>query len=98
MRLAIISDIHANLPALNRVLTFLDGIKVDEIYCLGDIVGYGPFPNECIDLVSKRCTAMVMGNHDTGLLGKTPLEHFNKEGQKALRWTKKRRDSAFEPS
>ncbi len=90
MRLAIISDIHANLPALNRVLTFLDGIKVDEIYCLGDIVGYGPFPNECIDLVSKRCTATVMGNHDSGLLGKTPLEHFNKEGQKALRWTKKR--------
>jgi putative phosphoesterase len=89
MRLAIISDIHANLPALNRVLTFLDATKVDEIYCLGDIVGYGPFPNECVDLVRERCAAAVMGNHDSGLIGKTPLEHFNKEGQKALRWTEK---------
>ncbi|MCZ6776435.1 MAG: metallophosphoesterase family protein [Ignavibacteria bacterium] len=89
MRLAILSDIHANLSALTSVLAFLDTNEVDEIYCLGDVVGYGPFPNECADLVIKRCTATVMGNHESGLLGKTPLDQFNKPGQKALRWTEK---------
>ena len=88
MRIAIISDIHSNLPALEAVLRRIVDLKVDAMYCLGDIIGYGPFPNECVELVRTHCAAAVKGNHDSGLLGETPTEHFNKYGQAAIEWTK----------
>lgn len=87
MRLAIISDIHSNLEALQQVLTHIDGANVDEIICLGDIVGYGPFPEECIRLVRQRCTSIVRGNHDAGAAGEEDLELFNAGGRAALEWT-----------
>lgn len=88
MRIAIISDIHANLYALDQVLSDIHKNVVDEIYCLGDIVGYGPFPNECVSLVRRECSVVIAGNHDYGLIGKTPLSHFTSDGRDALIWTK----------
>ena len=90
MRIAVISDIHSNLEALTRVLATIDRFSVDRIYCLGDIVGYGPYPNECIDLVRKRCHVVVKGNHDSGVVGETPLEDFNSYGRSAIIWTRKK--------
>jgi len=89
MRAAIISDIHSNLPALERTLEVIDEMHVDHVFCLGDIVGYGPSPNECIALVRERCTAVIKGNHDSGVLDETPLDHFNDYGESAIRWTRK---------
>ncbi len=90
MRIAIISDIHSNLPALESVLQRIRELKADAIYCLGDIVGYGPFPNETIDLVRQHCSFIVKGNHDAGVLGETDIDHFNPHGQAAIRWTRER--------
>jgi len=89
MRVAILSDIHSNIEALNAALVAMDHGGVAEILCLGDIVGYGPFPNECIDLIRTRCQTVVKGNHDSGVLGETPLSHFNEYGREAIEWTKK---------
>lgn len=89
MRIAVISDIHSNLPALESVLQKADELKADTIYCLGDIVGYGPFPNEAISLVRRHCSIAVKGNHDSGVLGETEVDHFNAYGQAGIRWTQK---------
>jgi len=88
MRYAILADIHANLAALQAVLEDLQ-MKggVDEIWCLGDIVGYGPDPRECIELVNKYCSICVAGNHDLGAIGKLDLSYFNPAAAEACRWT-----------
>jgi predicted phosphodiesterase len=75
MKRAIISDIHGNLEALERVFRDIDrrndgGQKIEEILCLGDVVGYGPNPRECLDLVRRRCTVVLAGNHELGLVEK----------------------------
>jgi diadenosine tetraphosphatase ApaH/serine/threonine PP2A family protein phosphatase len=62
--IALISDIHANIEALEAVLANLESVEVDEIFCLGDIVGHGAAPSECLELVRSRCSVSVMGNHD----------------------------------
>ncbi len=87
MRTAIISDIHGNLAALEAVLHNIDGSGVEQVHCLGDVVGYGPFPNECVALVRQRCSLVIKGNHDSGLIGETAIQDFNQYGQRALRWT-----------
>ena len=89
MRIGIISDIHGNLPALETVLEELKKRNADVVYCLGDTVGYGPFPNECVNLVRERCAQVLKGNHDSGLVGETPLEDFNQHGLKAIVWSQK---------
>jgi diadenosine tetraphosphatase ApaH/serine/threonine PP2A family protein phosphatase len=95
MRCAILADVHANLTALNAVL---DDIakqgKVDEIWCLGDIVGYGPEPGECIDLLKQVKAVCVAGNHDSGAIGKIELEYFNPLAAQALEWTAKKLNAA----
>ena len=68
MRQALISDIHGNLEALQAVLSDIASQNVDEILCLGDIVGYGPNPCECLDLVMKKTALTIMGNHDQAAL------------------------------
>ena len=70
MKYAVISDIHSNLDALGRVLKEIDGIGVDKIVCLGDIVGYGANPNECVEVVREGNIESVMGNHDIVACGK----------------------------
>lgn len=87
MRLAIVSDIHGNLEALDTVLADLDRRKPDAIFCLGDFVGYGASPNECIVKLRPRIEAAVMGNHDHAAIGLTALEGFNHEAARAARWT-----------
>tara|TARA_R110001599_G_scaffold1889_4_gene9891 strand:- start:344067 stop:344768 length:702 start_codon:yes stop_codon:yes gene_type:complete len=74
--IALISDIHGNLPALEAVLKKVDTYKPDQLLCLGDIVGYGPFPVECVDLIMDRNIPTVMGNHDAGVSGKLTIKHF----------------------
>ena len=94
MRIAFISDIHGNLEALERTLEKVHELQSDRIYCLGDIVGYGPYPNECVTIVRERCTAVVQGNHDSGVIGTTPLDEFNSYGQAAIEWTTARLTTA----
>lgn len=64
MKIALISDIHANLPALESVLADIDQRKIDVIYCLGDLVSYAPFPNEVVDIIRQRKIPTIAGNHD----------------------------------
>ena len=97
MRTAIISDIHANLAALQTVLAHIDEQSVDRIICLGDIVGYGPDPVECVDLVAKRCEWSLMGNHDFGVLYEPT--NFNAAAEQAAYWTRAQfeRDRTSQP-
>jgi predicted phosphodiesterase len=87
-KVLVISDVHANAVALEAVLK--DAGKVDETWCLGDVAGYGPQPNECIDLIRSlpKLTCM-MGNHDFAAIGVMPLETFNSDAKKALLWQRK---------
>lgn len=88
MRYAVLADIHANLAALEAVLDDIRGKGgVDELWCLGDIVGYGPEPGECIRLLRKHCSVCVAGNHDLGAVGKLDLAYFNTAAAAACRWT-----------
>jgi predicted phosphodiesterase len=82
---AIISDIHSNLEGLEAVLADIQQQGVSEIYCLGDVIGYGPNPRECIDLVMK-CNACILGNHDQGAL--FDPEGFNSGAERAIFWTR----------
>jgi hypothetical protein len=67
--LAIISDIHSNYEALTTVYRWLDANRIDEVICLGDVVGYGPEPNIVCDLVRQRCKVTLLGNHDAAVIG-----------------------------
>ena len=87
MAVAIISDVHGNLEALNEVFKYLDDRGIQSVYCLGDIVGYGPNPNECVQLVSQRCSKVVIGNHDHAALGLTSTEYFNDFAKISTHWT-----------
>lgn len=87
MRIGIISDIHSNLEALERVLQELKG-KVDEIICLGDIVGYGPNPRECCDIVRSNRIYSICGNHDSACYDDNLIEYFNPFAREAILWTR----------
>ena len=82
---AIISDIHSNFEALSAVLKDIEKHPVSEIYCLGDVVGYGPNPRECVDLVMK-CKMVLLGNHDQGAM--FDPEGFNPPAERAIFWTR----------
>ena len=73
MRVAVISDVHSNLHALEAVLAEVDAGGFDELWCLGDVVGYGPRPNECAALVRERAALCLAGNHDLVVLGKISM-------------------------
>jgi predicted phosphodiesterase len=86
MRILVISDIHANLAAFEAVLA--DAGKVDAVISLGDIIGYGPDPNECVArLRALNPIISLSGNHDWAVLGKLDVEDFNGDAQTAIRWT-----------
>jgi predicted phosphodiesterase len=85
MRLAVLSDIHSNLTALEAVLA--DIPDVDEIWCLGDTVGYGPEPNEVIAVLRDRDARAVLGNHDGAALGSVDITWFNPDAAAAIMWT-----------
>jgi diadenosine tetraphosphatase ApaH/serine/threonine PP2A family protein phosphatase len=90
---AILSDIHGNLEALEAVLADLDRVKPASVVCLGDFVGYGASPNECIDRLRPRLEGAVIGNHDLAAVGKLPLRGFHEDAATAARWT----DAALTP-
>ncbi len=87
MRLAILSDIHGNLEALEAVLADVDASRVDAMACLGDFVGYGASPNPCIERLRPRLEAAVTGNHDVVAAGRLRLGAFNSDAATAARWT-----------
>ena len=93
-RIAAFSDIHGNLPALQMVLEDIDQQDVDLVVCPGDLVGYGPYPNEVVELIKKRGIFTVQGNYDDGVgydrdgcgcAYKSPIER--ETGAKSLEWT-----------
>jgi diadenosine tetraphosphatase ApaH/serine/threonine PP2A family protein phosphatase len=87
MRVAVISDVHANYQALEAVLKEIDAARVDAVWCLGDTVGYGPRPNECCDVVRDRAAHCLVGNHDLVVLGELTVSEFNDEAAAAAIWT-----------
>ncbi|MDR7483333.1 MAG: metallophosphoesterase family protein [Armatimonadota bacterium] len=89
MRLAILSDVHANLEALRAVLDHAEAQRPDALLCLGDFVGYGPDPNACVDVLAARVRAAVVGNHDLAALGARPIADFNLWAQEAIVWTQR---------
>jgi diadenosine tetraphosphatase ApaH/serine/threonine PP2A family protein phosphatase len=86
MRVAVLSDIHGNLHALEAVLAEADAANVDEIWCLGDVVGYGARPNECCELVRARASVCLAGNHDLVVVGALPLDEFSHDAADAAGW------------
>ncbi|MBI1901050.1 MAG: metallophosphoesterase [Planctomycetia bacterium] len=86
MKRALISDLHANLEATEAVLADVRQQGLTDIYCLGDIVGYGPNPRECIDLVIQHCQVCLLGNHDQGAL--FDPDGFNSVAERAIFWTR----------
>ncbi len=87
MRTGIISDIHANLEAMQEVLRLLGRLKVDRYVCLGDFVGYGAAPNEVINLLKVMCDISIMGNHDAAVCGQMDFKHYYGEAKEVLEWS-----------
>ena len=87
-RVAVISDVHANWHALDAVLQEIEREEPDELWCLGDLVDYGPRPNPCSAAVERRAALCLSGNHDLGVLGEIGLEEFAGDAVVAARWTR----------
>ncbi len=83
-KIAIISDIHGNLPALEAVFEELEKQNPDEWLCLGDLVGYGPHPSECMQMIMERNIPTVLGNHDAGAAGKLNVGHFRNPNRRMI--------------
>jgi predicted phosphodiesterase len=88
VRVGLISDIHGNLHALQAVLAEFANERLDAIWCLGDLVGYGPRPNECTMTVSRSAAICLVGNHDLGVLGRLDLDDFSHDAAAAALWSR----------
>jgi diadenosine tetraphosphatase ApaH/serine/threonine PP2A family protein phosphatase len=87
MKLAILTDIHANLPALEAVLAEIEASEAEQVWCLGDVVGYGAQPDQCARLVSDRCALSLVGNHDLAVTGEIDTDVFSASAAAAVEWT-----------
>jgi diadenosine tetraphosphatase ApaH/serine/threonine PP2A family protein phosphatase len=87
-RVAVISDVHGNWHALEAVLRAVDAESPDELWCLGDLVGYGPRPNPCCAAVRERAAICLAGNHDLGVLGEVDLNEFAPDAVASATWTR----------
>ena len=87
MRIAVVSDIHGNWHAFEAVLADIRSEGVDEMWCLGDIVGYGPQPNRCVEEARVNSTLCLLGNHDLAVLGDVDLATFSPDAATSARWT-----------
>jgi predicted phosphodiesterase len=87
MRLAVISDIHGNRHAFEAVLDAIESSGCDELWCLGDLVGYGAEPDACVELARRHAAICLAGNHDLGVRGSLPLEDFSRGAALAAQWT-----------
>jgi diadenosine tetraphosphatase ApaH/serine/threonine PP2A family protein phosphatase len=88
VKVAAITDVHANLPALEATLADVDALGVEEVWCLGDVVGYGAQPDECAQLVRERCAVCLVGNHDLAVLGALDVGAFSEAAAAAVWWTR----------
>jgi diadenosine tetraphosphatase ApaH/serine/threonine PP2A family protein phosphatase len=88
LRVGVISDVHSNLPALQAVLASIEAAGAEEIWCLGDVVGYGAQPDECTALVRERCAVSLNGNHDLAVTGAIDAATFSETARAAVDWTK----------
>lgn len=88
MRVAVISDIHANMPALEAVLEDIAREDIKDVWCLGDVVGYGADPADCCDLVRAECQVVLSGNHDLAVCGTLSTEDFARGAAVAADWTR----------
>lgn len=86
-RIAILSDVHSNFEALSAVMRDIEARRVKKIYCLGDLIGYGPSPNECIDVAMRSFEFVIKGNHDEAISYKIP-KRFKRLAAKAAFWTR----------
>jgi diadenosine tetraphosphatase ApaH/serine/threonine PP2A family protein phosphatase len=87
LRAAVITDIHSNRPALEAVLEAIDGAGVAEVWCLGDVVGYGAEPDRCAEIAKERCDVCLVGNHDLAALGDLDVSAFSSAAAAAVAWT-----------
>jgi len=94
MRVALFSDIHANLPALEVVLADIDRVGVDLLLCLGDVLGYGAFPNECVEALRRRDVRCLAGNHDLAILEWLDAASYHPDALAAIRWQRERLSAA----
>jgi diadenosine tetraphosphatase ApaH/serine/threonine PP2A family protein phosphatase len=88
MRVAVVSDLHGNLAALEAVLAALEAEPPEELWCLGDLVGYGARPNECCAAMEARASVCLVGNHDLAVRGTIDLAEFSGDAGAAVRWTR----------
>jgi diadenosine tetraphosphatase ApaH/serine/threonine PP2A family protein phosphatase len=88
MRIALLSDVHGNLPAFEAVLGDVEDQTVEEVWCLGDLVGYGAQPDDCVQLARDRCDLSLAGNHDLVVTGDIPISDFSSSAAAAAKWTR----------
>ena len=87
MRVAVLSDVHSNQPALEAVLATIEEAGVEELWCLGDVVGYGAQPDACTTLIRERCDVCLVGNHDLAVLDSLDVSSFSDTAAVAVDWT-----------
>jgi len=88
VRVAILTDIHSNLPALEAVLSAIEEAGIERRWCLGDVVGYGAQPDDCTKVVSERCELSLVGNHDLAVTGEISTDVFSASAAAAVEWTR----------
>ena len=88
MRVAVVSDIHGNYHALAAVLAEVQSEAPDELWCLGDVVGYGPEPTRCCESIEREASVCLAGNHDLAVIGVLPVDDFNGDAAAAVHWTR----------
>lgn len=88
MRIAVLADIHSNLEALEAVLHVLERARIDRYVCVGDVVGYGANPKECVDIIRDTCDVVIAGNHDWAVADRLSMEFFNAYAREAILWTR----------
>ncbi|NIO16773.1 MAG: metallophosphoesterase [Deltaproteobacteria bacterium] len=89
MKVAVISDVHSNLEALTAVVEDAKKRGAEQLWCLGDVVGYNADPDQCCEIVKDRCSIAIMGNHDSAVVGNTEPSHFNRVAKEAVMWSRK---------
>lgn len=88
LKIAVLSDVHGNLPAFRAVLSDVDETEAEAIWCLGDLVGYGAHPDGCVELAAQRCDLSLAGNHDLGVIGRIDISDFSPHAATAALWTR----------
>jgi predicted phosphodiesterase len=88
MRVAVVSDVHANRHAFEAVLDAVEAAGAEELWCLGDLVGYGAEPDACVELARRHAAVCLAGNHDLAACGKLPLDQFVRGAELSIAWTR----------